>query len=161
MVATVGSAVAPELAPVLAAGEKFASEQFKATNAGKKRRDPFGSDEGGTFARQEGGIVISMPEQGGGVISGHDDAKNRWIKGNDTLLTKSNLPRKDEFRPYQADKSFFLVKGDRQHNTRQALLDGQIYITSWDWKHDDNAGYYKVFIHLKRASQLNNRDHRN
>lgn len=143
-VGTVGKLIAPEFAPVIAAGEKFAQNQFKPTNAKTKRRDAFGVDPGsGHKAREEGGIVVCMPSQGGAVYSGNEDHEERWIKANET--------RFDQYRPAHALYSFFLVQGD-SYNTRQSIADGEIQILPWDWKFEDNAGYYKVFIHLKRGT---------
>lgn len=153
--ATVGEIVSPQLSPWINAAENFAKQQFKGTNEGTKRRDAFGLDpRTGLYARQEGGIIICLPEQGGAVLSGEKE----WmqIKSHDTLMTNAIVKRYDQDCPASALGSFFLVNGDRNHNTRIAKQSGQIYILTWDWKHDDNAGFYKIFIHLKR----NPRDHR-
>src|SRR5262249_14724933 len=72
----------PEAVPAIDAAEKFAKDQFKATNAKTKRRDAFGVDPGsGHKARQEGGLLVCLPEAGGTGYSGDGDHKNRWIKG--------------------------------------------------------------------------------
>jgi hypothetical protein len=31
---------------------------------------------------------------------------------------------------------------------------GQAYIIAWDWKFEDNAGYYKIFIRLTRSDSV-------
>jgi hypothetical protein len=134
----------PEAAPFVDAAESFAKDQFKATNAKHKLRDSFGVDPGsGHKARQEGGVLISMPEASGPYYSGDGDHKNRWIK--------APGDRTDTNRPVHVVAGFFPRQSDSLHNTRPITGNGQVYVTPWDWQFDDNAGYYKVFVLLNRA----------
>lgn len=140
-----GAAGAPEVAPLVDAAEAFAKEQFKATNAKTKRRDTFGVDPGsGHKAREEGGILICLPEAGGTFYSGDGDHKDRWIKGDGV--------RSDEHMPVQVFGSFFPRQGFASHNTRTVQQTGPMYVVPWDWKFEDNAGFYKVFLKLKKGN---------
>ena len=136
---------APEVVPVITAAEKFAQDQFKATNAKTKRRDTFGVDPGsGHKARQEGGLLVCLPEAGGAGYSGDGDHKNRWIKGDGV--------RTDDKLPAHLYGSFFPRQGETAHNTRVVRQSGQMYLVPWDWKFEDNAGFYKVFVKLKKGN---------
>jgi hypothetical protein len=142
-----GAAGAPEVVPLVNAAEQFAREQFKATNAKTKRRDAFGVDPGsGHKARQEGGLLVCLPEAGGIFYSGDGSHKDRWIK--------SDGVRADKNLPTHVFGSFFPMQGLGSHNTRTVQQDGQAYVTAWDWKFDDNAGFYKVFVKLRKGNGL-------
>ncbi len=138
------AAGAPEAAPLVNAAEEFAQEQFKATNVKTKRRNAFGVDPGsGHKARQEGGLLVCLPEAGGIFYSGDGSHKDRWIKeGGD---------RSDTNRPAHVVGCFFPKQGENSHNNRIVRQDGQAYVTAWDWKFEDNAGFYKAFVKLTRA----------
>src|SRR5262249_58873066 len=100
----------PELAPAIDAGEKFAQEAFKAA-ASDKRRDAFGKDPGsGHKARQEGGLLVCLPEGGGTYYSGSWWHRDRYIKGNGV--------RTDDHIPGHIYGSFFPRQGETVHNTR-------------------------------------------
>ena len=140
----VGAAGLPEVVPVINAAEKFAQEQFKATNAKTKKRDTFGVDPGsGHKARQEGGILVCLPEAGGTFYSGDGDHKERWIKGDGA--------RTDDRLPAHVFGSFFPRQGFGEHNRRKVTQTAPMYVVPWDWKFEDNAGYYKVFVKLTRG----------
>lgn len=135
----------PEAAPLVDAAENFAKDQFKATNAKHKRRDAFGVDPGtGHKARQEGGVLVSLPLANGPFYSGNGSHKDRWVKkpGN----------RHDENRPDHINDAFFVVRGDPVHNSRTLRGSGEIYVTAWDHRFDDNAGYYKLYIKVVRGN---------
>lgn len=137
----------PEVAPVITAAEKFAQDQFKATNAKTKRRDAFGVDPGsGHKAKQEGGILVCLPEAQGTFYSGDGDHKERWIKPDGT--------RADDKLPAHifSGSAFFPRQGFGGHNTRTASQTGQVYVVPWDWKFEDNAGFYKVFVKLTKGN---------
>jgi hypothetical protein len=128
-----------EFVPVVNAVESFAKDQFKATNAKNKRRDAFGVDPGsGHKARQEGGLIVTLPEAGGPYYSG--ESKSRWIK-EDGTRTDDHLPSH-----IPIGTAFFPMHGATSHNTRTVTMDGDVYLVPWDWKHGDNAGYYKAFV---------------
>jgi hypothetical protein len=140
-----GTAGVPEAVPAIDAAETFAKEQFKATNAKTKRRDAFGVDPGsGHKARQEGGLLVCLPEAGGTYYSGDGSHKGRWIKG-DSVRTDDHLP------PHVYG-SFFPRQAEPVHNTRTARQSGPVFVTAWDWKFEDNAGYYKVFVKLTKGN---------
>jgi hypothetical protein len=140
-----GTTGAPEIAPAIDAAEKFAKEQFKATNAKTKRRDAFGVDpSSGHKAKEEGGLLVCLPEAGGTYYSGDGDHKKRWIKPDGV--------RTDDHLPAHVSGAFFPIQGFTGHNTRIARQSGPMYVTAWDWKFEDNAGYYKIFVKLTKGS---------
>ncbi|WP_029528575.1 hypothetical protein [Polaromonas glacialis] len=146
--ATVTSAAfgLPQLAPVIGAAEKFANTQFEEKKVKTKRRDPFGVDpSSGHKARQEGGVLVSLPEARQAFYSGNSDHKERWIKEPGT--------RDDAHRPDHVKKAFFLQAGSP--NKRIASADGDILIYPWDHIFDDNFGYYRLHVLLKRGSGQN------
>jgi hypothetical protein len=142
------AAGAPEVIPVINAADQFAREQFKATNAKTKRRDSFGVDPGsGHKAHQEGGLIVCLPEAGGTFYSGNGDHRERWIKGDGV--------RTDDHIPAHVFGSFFPRQGFTDtHNTRTVQQSGQMFVLPWDWKFEDNAGFYKVFVKLKKGNGL-------
>jgi hypothetical protein len=139
------AAGAPEVVPLVSAAEAFAKDRFKATNAKTKKRDAFGVDPGsGHKAREEGGVLVCLPEAGGTYYSGDDDHKNRWVQG-------SGL-RTDDKMPQHVYGSFFPRQAEPVHNTRTVRQGGPMYVVPWDWKFEDNAGFYKVFVKLKKGN---------
>jgi hypothetical protein len=134
---------APEVAPAITAGETFAKDQFKATNAKTLIRDAFGVEpKAGGKARQEGGLLVCLPEAGGTYYSG--ESKNRWIQGKGD--------RTDDMIPQHIFGSFFPRQGFPDHNTRTCQQSGVMYVLPWDFDFDDNAGYYKVYLKLKKGN---------
>jgi hypothetical protein len=137
----------PEAAPLVNAATSFAQDQFKASNAKHKRRDAFGEDPSTHHrARQEGGIIVCLPDAGGGYYSGIDEVY--WIKKHE--------PRLDPLRPEHVKAGFFLVRNDSPggpaSNTRK-LRSGPVFsVLAWDHLFEDNAGYYKVFMRIKKGS---------
>lgn len=139
------AAGAPEVVPLVTAAESFAKDQFKATHAKTKRRDAFGVDPGsGHKAREEGGLLVCLPEAGGTYYSGDGDHKERWIQGDGV--------RTDDKLPAHLYGSFFPRQGEPAHNTRTVRQSGPMYVVPWDWKFEDNAGFYKVFVKLKKGN---------
>lgn len=134
---------APELAPVIGAAAEFAKTQFEEKKVRTKRRDPFGEDPGsGHKARQEGGVIVSLPAARQIYYSGNDDHKERWIKEPGTRDT-AHLPD-------QVKNAFFLQSGSS--NKRTATTDGDIIISSWDHIFEDNFGSYRLHMILKRGT---------
>ena len=62
--------------------------------------------------------------------------------------------RTDDKLPAHLYGSFFPRQGETLHNTRTVRQGGQMYVVPWDWKFEDNAGFYKVFVKLKKGSGL-------
>lgn len=130
--------------PVIDAAEKFIQDQLKGTGQGTKKRDAFGVEPGtGLKARAEGGVLVCLPDSGGPCYSGDTDHQNRWIK--------SPGDRKLSNNPPQVIGAFFISQGS-PNNKMQAGMAGQVYVLAWDWNFGDNAGYYKVFVHIKKGT---------
>ncbi len=143
-----GAEGVPEINPVIDAAEQFAKDQFKATGSRRELRDAFGVEPAsGKMARQEGGLLVCMPEAGGTFYSGDDGHKERWVKPDGT--------RSDEHLPAHFNyAAFFPRQGYGDHNTRVAQQSGPLYVLAWDWAFDDNAGFYKVFVKLTKGNGL-------
>jgi len=134
---------APALAPVIAAAGEFAKTQFEEKKVKTKRRDPFGEDpSSGHKARQEGGVIVSLPAARQIYYSGNDDHKERWIKEPGTRDT-AHLPA-------HVNDAFFIRGGTT--NKRTATVDGDIILSAWDHFFEDNFGSYRLHILLKRGS---------
>ena len=144
---------APEIVPIIEAGEKFANDVFKPEKVKTKVRDAFGVGfEEVAFglkkeikARQEGGVVISLPT--GTItrtfVSGPDSLEpQRWIKKPGDRTDK-NLPE------HMKGKGAFFLQPDVK-NLRQVRHDGDILIYPWDHIWDDNFGFYRLHIVLTR-----------
>ena len=144
--AALGLAGLPAAVPIVNEAEKIVQEQFKATNAKTLKRNAFGVDPGsGHKARAEGGLVISFPEAGEPYHSGNRDHKERWIKPDGT--------RTDDHKPNHVAFGFFPIAGNSAHNTRTVFgSNAPLYMLAWDHKFEDNAGFYKVFLHIKKPS---------
>jgi hypothetical protein len=147
--AGLGIAGVPGVIPVINEVEQFAKERFKATNAKTKRRDAFGVDPGsGHKAKEEGGIIVTLPQASGPFYSGDDEHKKRWIKPDGTR-TDENLPEH-----IFLGSAFFPRRRATRHNRRTVTSNGEIYVLAWDWKFEDNAGFYKVLVHIKKGPPL-------
>jgi len=137
---------APEVVPIIKSAEQFAKERFKEEKVKTKRRDAFGVDPSTQHkARQEGGVVVSMPT---GIImqtfySGDDSVEStRWIKKPGDRTSK-NLP--DHMK---GQGVFFLQPG--KQNKEMCRHDGSILIYPWDHKFEDNFGFYRLQIILEK-----------
>jgi hypothetical protein len=132
---------APELLPVISAAEAFAKSQFEQQEVKTKQRDPFGVDpSSGHKARQEGGVIVSLPEARQIYYSGDSDTENRWIKKPGTRVAANY--------PDHVKDAFFLRSGSL--NLYAAGAEGDIIIAPWDHIFTDNLGYYELHILLKR-----------
>jgi hypothetical protein len=149
----VGTAIAPEAAPAIAAGEKFATSVFGGPTRGMPR-DAFGQDPtDGAYEKCEGGICISLPEARGTYYA--------------TEGLRNHGPRYDHLRPAHVAHGFFPVREDlkkmvgflrfetvpgsaERHNTRTLTADGDVHIVAWDSNFDDNQGYYKIVMKITR-----------
>jgi hypothetical protein len=135
---------APEAVPVIEAADKFAQSRFKEKQVKTKRRDPFGEDPGtGHKAREEGGVIVCLPEARQLFYSGDSDHEERWIKEPGT--------RDDAHRPDHVKNAFFL-RGGGSTNRRVAGGDGAFLIAPWDFQFSDNFGFYRLEALVKRGS---------
>ena len=133
-----------EIVPIIELGEDYANKQFGETRIAAKVRDPFGYDmHKGYRARQEGGVIVSLPEAGRAYYSGK--AENRWIK-------KPGDPRLPEYYPDHVRHAFFLTGLGRSKDKRTANADGDLIILPWDYNFEDNRGYYRLNLLLTRGS---------
>ncbi|GAA3383283.1 hypothetical protein [Cryptosporangium minutisporangium] len=132
---------APQLAPAISAASAYAQDRFKEKQVRTGIRDPFGEQPSdGHKAKQEGGVLISLPAAGRAFYSGDSDHRNRWIKEPGT--------RDDAHRPSHVRNAFYLRP--RPHHKRRATSDGDFLIYPWDHKFDDNRGFYRLHVLLRR-----------
>ncbi len=132
----------PEAKPVIDAAAKFAQDNFKEEKVKTKRRDAFGVDPGtGHRARQEGGVIVSLPAAGQIFYSGNDDHKERWIK-------EPGI-RDAAHYPDHVHDAFFLRGLGK--DKRRCSVGGDIIISPWDAKFEDNCGFYRLHALLKRG----------
>jgi len=142
--ATAAAFGAPEAKPAIDAGAAFAQDQFKEKLVKTKVRDPFGEDPGsGHKARQEGGVIVSMPEAGQIYYSGNGDHKERWIK---KPGTRNNAHRPDHVR-----HAHFLRTPTTNQHLRRTLAAGDFIISAWDHAFTDNFGFYRLHVLVKRG----------
>jgi hypothetical protein len=133
---------APEVAPLINAAAKFAQDQFQEKKVKELPRDPFGvNPTSGALARQAGGVIVSLPEAGQNFYSGDEDHQERWIKEPGT--------RDFEHHPKHIRGAFFLRGINRDRH--QAGADGDAIISAWDVKFDNNSGFYRLHVLLKRG----------
>jgi hypothetical protein len=137
----------PEVKPLVDAAEQFAKDQFKATHAKTMIRDAFGVEPTtGAKSRRNGGLLVCLPEAGGAFYSGDWNHEERGIQG-DATRTDDHLPTH-----IPVGSAFFPIQGDPQQDTRVMRQSGQMIILAWDYKFDDNAGFYKVFVKLTKGN---------
>lgn len=131
----------PEFKGPISELENIARQAFGMKGQPKKVRDAFGLSDGGTHkARQEGGVILSLPGSQGPYQSGK--SQELWIK-NDGERTDAN-------RPDHVVHGFFPRRHAPEHNRRQLAQSGRLFVTAWDWNYPDNTGYYKVYMTITR-----------
>jgi len=140
---------APQAAPIIEAGGQFASNQFGKASKGDLR-DGYGKDPGGTMRRQEGGVLVCMPEAGGLFYSGGFFHRDRWVQGDDGGdRTDNRLPKH-----MRGTGAFFPVRGNKSQDVRIAKADGILHLVPWDFDFGDNAGFYRVILRITRGDKL-------
>lgn len=151
---------APELIPLIKEASSFAKKHFIEADA--KRRDGYGQMAGkDEYARQEGGILVCLPESGGPYYSGNWLNGQRWVKKHTTKISghtvaHSKLGRTDSVRPNHVNYGFFPIRHlqpreNSLHNTRTLTSSGTVYVVSWDHKFKDNTGHYKLEMRIRRG----------
>lgn len=156
-VADGAEAFLPKFKKVIDAGEKLAATLIN-MQIKDKQRDGYGKNLNGSgYARQEGGILISMPAAQGPFYSGAEGgffgiggSKAAWVQGS------GKQPRYDKYRPKEMranNGAFFPVRGLASNMNRRVRANGVLYVTPWDWKFKDNAGMYKVHLLITRGEQ--------
>lgn len=155
------SAAKPELAPALKNAQKNAEKLFGLIPNKGKRRAADGRMRGkSSYARQEGGILVCLPGSGGTFESGgrgHWGLTDspRWIKEGKGPRTDNRIPKHviHAFFPIQPSNLFSADQSAR-HNTRKAGGTGALIVAPWDYKFEDNEGFYRVHVHIKRGEQI-------
>jgi len=157
--ASVGSGLLghPEAIPYIQQAEEYVQELFKPDNVHTLVRNAYGETTNGLMARQEGGVLVCLPEAGGTFYSGPHIS--RWIKGDSLPFGGSSIAlpgsgeRVPENYPDHVSGAFFLRRQDAQgltpHTTHRN--GGQAYLIAWDHIFPDNAGYYQLYVRLERA----------
>ncbi|QHW00191.1 hypothetical protein [Spirosoma endbachense] len=152
----------PEMAPLVAgftAGVEAIIDAIP-DELGTARRTAYGLDPGtGDYAKNEGGLIVCMPESSGAIYATDDyhltgDTKNegRLYKyySDDTKNVNAFFPcpvvndTNDPTSPNNGRMSATSGKPGR----------GAINILAFDERFDDNAGYYNVGIIITRHSNI-------
>ncbi|OIN59193.1 hypothetical protein [Arsenicibacter rosenii] len=159
--AAVGTALVlsqPETAPFVATWNAGVDAIMSAVpdELGDKRRDMYGRDPGtGDYAKNEGGLIVCMPESHGPLYATDDyhltgDTKNdgRLYKyySSDTKKMNAFFPCPIVNDPSNQSSS----NNGRMQAT--ATTDGAVHILAFDEKFTDNAGYYNVGLVVVRAA---------
>jgi hypothetical protein len=136
--------VPPQALRAIEKGADYAGKVFKMLGDSDVR-DAYGKDKNRETKRQEGGVLICMPEAGGVFYSGGD--RKRWVQG------KDGGERTDDRQPehMKGRGAFFPIQGNQAHNTRTAKADGILHLIAWDFNFPDNSGYYRVIIRVTRV----------
>ena len=106
-----------------------------------KPRDGYGRklDDGGNFAKEEGGIVVCVPQAGGPMYAhSGNHFKNEKARSIDNLKKGSEM-KGNCFFPTRAREKRALKAG------------GILYIYAFDRNYRDNAGSYEVKFRIERS----------
>jgi hypothetical protein len=129
-----------------------AAALFQGTGNPEDFRDPFGVDPGShTYKRQEGGLVVCMPQNNGLVYSGDQNHSSFWPTIPTTYGQARGLP--PAYRQSASQVPFFFV-GQNASNSAVCQTSGAAYLLAWDWNLADNAGSYEVWIQLTQAGAV-------
>jgi hypothetical protein len=134
---------------------KDAAALFTGTGNPEDFRDPFGVDPGShVYKRQEGGLVVCMPQNNGVTYSGDQNHSSYWP----TLPTVYGQPRglPPAYRQSASLDPFFFIgqspsNGQNANNSAVCQAGGAAYLLAWDWNFADNSGYYEVWVQLTQA----------
>jgi hypothetical protein len=142
----------PAAAPFIEEGAAYAAQMFPESQKPSKFRDPFGIEPGtGAKCKEEGGVLISLPQAGGNYYSGDDDHKELWIKSPGDRIPPNyppQIPGGDAFFLWNDWPSFYAG------NQALASTGGDFIIYPWDWNFGDNNGSYRLDITLTRAAAV-------
>lgn len=143
----------PEYAKAIEQAEKSAKTLINLAIKAK-RRDAYGRMMSkNEYARQEGGVLISMPVAQGPFYSS-DSGGPFGLGGSTSAWIQTKGPRLDKYRPKamkQLNSAFFPVRGNPSQMNRKVRANGTLFVTPWDWKFKDNAGMYKVELLITRG----------
>ncbi len=159
--AAVGTALVvaqPETAPFVATWNAGVDAIMKAVpdELGDKRRDMYGCDPGsGDYAKNEGGLIVCMPESHGPIYATDDYHLTGDTKSDGRLYKyySSDTKKKNAFFPCPITND--PSNPDSDNNGRMqatATINGAVHILAFDEDYSDNAGYYNVGLVVVRAA---------
>ncbi len=134
-----------------ALGSAFEAPEGK----GSKARDSYGKDpNSGDFGKNEGGIIVCMPDSSGVLYASDDNHLKDGAKKNG---------RKPEYFSDNVKNSnaFFPFNGSGGQMSAVAGKSGNVHILAFDGKGNgftDNQGYYTIGVIVVRAHQTINKD---
>ncbi|GAB4040413.1 hypothetical protein [Spirosoma jeollabukense] len=150
----------PETAPFVAAWDTGISAILAALpdELGNKRRDMYGCDPGtGDYAKDEGGLIVCMPESHGPIYA----TDNYTLTGdtkNDGRLYKyysDDTKKVNAFFPCPViNNATDPGSGDNGRLLGTATKDGAVHILAFDKDYNDNAGYYNVGLIIIRSNAV-------
>ncbi len=110
------------------------------------RRDMYGRDPGtGDYAKNEGGIIVCMPESKGAIYATSDYYLADGAKANGRQVKYFSAATK-------AKNAFFPCNVNGGTMQGVATTAGAVHILAFDSKFTDNAGYYNLAILVLRAT---------
>ncbi|HLP89946.1 MAG TPA: hypothetical protein VK184_15320 [Nostocaceae cyanobacterium] len=136
-----------EAAPFIGAWNKGVDSIRKAIENGHPshgNRDAYGRDPGtGDYAKEEGGLIVAMPESKGPIYATHDYFLKDGAKKNGRKVEyySQKTLEKNAFFPYPDN-------GGKMSAT--AGIDGVVHILAFDSKFTDNHGAYAVAVYVVR-----------
>jgi hypothetical protein len=137
---------------------KDAAALFQGTGNPEDFRDPFGIDPGShVYKREEGGLVVCMPQNNGLVYSADQNHSRFWA----TIPTVNGQPRglPTAYRQSASQAPFFFIgqnpsNGQTANNSAVCQAGGAVYLLAWDWSFADNSGCYEVWVQLTQAGAV-------
>jgi len=121
---------------------------------GNKNRDAYGQDPGGdlsdgNYAKEEGGIIVCMPEANGTLYATPDTYLADGAKKNGRLPAYFSKKVKD-------CNSFFLSNKPGGQMQATATKSGHVHILAFDSDFSDNQGVYNIGVVVVRAASVVN-----
>lgn len=153
LLATGASVAKPELKDALNKAQKEAEKLFGLIpNTGKKRTADGREAGKSSYARQEGGVIVCLPGSGGTFESG---PRGKWgLTGSDRWIKEGKGARTDNRIPKHVKQAYFPIQGKYLHNSRKVTASGALIIAPWDYKFEDNKGFYRLHVHIKRGEPV-------
>jgi hypothetical protein len=123
----------------------------------KKNRDKFRDGYGkvvnkSRYAKNEGGIIVCMPEAKGAIYANPDT----FLKDGAADNGRKPIYFKQTIKNFN---SFFPCRGKDGQMSAKALTDGTIHILAFDSTFEDNCGSYTVkFLITRKHDKFNHKD---
>jgi hypothetical protein len=89
------------------------------------------------MAREEGGIIVCLPQANAALYSG--ESEKLWVK-------KPGPRTPDKYPPHVVGQGYFpRLEADTEG---VVTAPGEAIFLAWDWKFTDNVGFYRLNVHI-------------